>query len=269
MAPVQVASVSAANMKSIVGTIKGVSNNLEFMSNKYNLAGVKNYTLKDDQYIIVNAEFDAVMDVEVLASAFNMDKADFMGHRVLVDSFGDLDTERLAELFPNETEYTPLTSDEITALKAVPAVIVDRDWFMIWDNMNQFTEKYNGEGLYWNYWYHQWKTFSISPFANAVVFVPGAPSITSVTVSPDAAVIMPGQSILLSATVVASNFASQAVKWSATISAAEAPDKVSISPLGVLTVSPDITGGTEITVTATSVFDSTKTDTATITVYSD
>lgn len=269
VAPVQVASVSAANMKSIVGTIKGVSNNLEFMSNKYNLAGVKNYTLKDDQYIIVNAEFDAVMDVEVLASAFNMDKADFMGHRVLVDSFGDLDTERLAELFPNETEYTPLTSDEITALKAVPAVIVDRDWFMIWDNMNQFTEKYNGEGLYWNYWYHQWKTFSISPFANAVVFVPGAPSITSVTVSPDAAVIMPGQSILLSATVVASNFASQAVKWSATISGVAAPDKVTVSPLGVVTVAPDITGGTEIVVTATSAFDSTKTDTATITVYSD
>ena len=266
--PVQVATVSAANMKSIVGTIKGTSNNFEFMSDNYNVVGVQNYSLKENQYIIVNAEFDAVMDVEVLATAFNMDKADFMGHRVLVDSFGSLNTTRLAELFANETGYTPFTTDEINALKAVPAVIVDEDWFMIYDNLYEFTEQYNAEGLYWNYWYHVWKTFSISPFANAAVFVPGVPSITSVTVSPDTAVVMPGQSIQLSATVVTSNFASQAVDWSATISAAEAPDKVSISPLGVLTVAPDITGGTEITVTAKSVFDATKTDTAMITIYS-
>lgn len=264
---VQVATVTSANMKSIVGTIKGTSNNFEFMSNKYNLTGVQNYTLKDNQYIIVNSDFDAVMDVEVLASAFNMDKADFMGHRVLVDSFGSIDNERLALLFANEANYTPLTDAELTALDAIPAVIVDGDWFMIYDNMNQFTEDYNGEGLYWQYWYHAWKTFSISPFANAAVFVPGAPSITSVTVSPATAVLMPGQSLLLSAEVVTANFASKAVKWTATVNGAEDAENISISPLGVLTVSPSIAEGTEITVTATSVFDSTKSDTATITVY--
>lgn len=264
---VQVATVTSANMKTIVGTIKGTSNNFEFMSNKYNLTGVQNYTLKDNQYIIVNSDFDAVMDVEVLASAFNMDKADFMGHRVLVDSFGSIDNDRLALLFANEPNYTPMTSAELTALDAIPAVIVDGDWFMIYDNMNQFTEDYNGEGLYWQYWYHAWKTFSISPFANAAVFVPGAPSITSVTVSPETAVLMPGQSLLMSATVVTANFASKAVNWTATVSGTADPENISISPLGVLTVSPDIDEGTEITVTATSVFDSTKSDTATITVY--
>lgn len=264
---IQVSSVSAANMKAIVGTIKGASNNFEFMSNKYNIAGVQNYTLKENQYIIVNSEFDATMDVEVLATAFNMDKADFMGHRVLVDSFGELDTTRLAELFASGEGYTAMTSDELTALKAIPAVIVDEDWFMIYDNLNEFTENYNGEGLYWNYWFHVWKTFSVSPFANAAVFVPGAPSITSVTVSPEEAVVMPGQSLLISATVVTANFASQAVNWTATVNGEAAPADVSISPLGLLTVSPDITAGTEIVVTATSVFDSTKYDTATITIY--
>ena len=265
--PVQIPTVESANMKAIVGTIKGVSNNFEFMNDDYNLVGVQNYSLKDSQYIIVNAEFDAVMDVEVLATAFNMDKADFIGHRVLVDSFGSLNTSRLADLFANETGYTPFTDAEITALKAVPAVIVDEDWFMIYDNLYEFTEQYNAEGLYWNYWYHVWKTFSISPFANAAVFVPGAPSITSVTVSPDEAVVMPGQSLLLSADVVTSNFASKAVNWTATISGEAAPEDVSISPLGVLTVSPDIDAGTEITVTAKSKVDATKTDTATITIY--
>ena len=73
-----------------------------------------------------------------------------------------------------------LTDEELKALDAVPAVLVDRNWFMIFDNLFNFTEQYNGEGLYWNYWYHVWKTFSVSPFANAAVFVPGKPAITGV-----------------------------------------------------------------------------------------
>lgn len=268
--PVQISAITAANMKTNIGKIKGISNNMEFMSTKYNLAGVANYSLKDSQYIIVNAEFDAVMDVEVLASAFNMDKADFMGHRVLVDSFGSLDTTRLSELFASDSSYTAFTDGEVAALDAIPAIIVDENWFMIYDNMLEFTEQYNAQGLYWNYFLHVWKTFSISPFANACVFVPGEPSITSVTVTPDAAVVMPGQSVTLDAAVVASNFASQAVVWTATISGSAAdPALVSISPLGVVSVASDITAGTVITVTATSVVDSTKSDSATVTVYSE
>lgn len=209
----QIATVSSANMKAIVSTVKGVSNNFEFMNTKYNRAGVANYSMKDKQFIIVNSDFDATMDVEVLASAFNMSKADFMGHRVLIDSFGSLDTDRLALLFADDPNYTPLTDAEITALNAVPAVLVDAQWFMIIDNLYNFTEQYNGEGLYWNYWYHVWKTFSVSPFANAVVFVPGAPSITSVSVSPESVSISAGQTVLLSANVVTDNFASKAVDW--------------------------------------------------------
>lgn len=257
----QIPTVTEANMKSIVSIIKGVSNNFEFMNTKYNLAGVANYSLKDNQYVIVNSNFDAVMDVEVLASAFNMDKADFMGHRVLIDSFGALDNDRLAQLFADDNNYIPLTDAELLALNSVPAVIVDADWFMIFDNLFNFTEQYNGEGLYWNYWYHVWKTFSISPFANAVVFVCGAPTITSVSVSPATATVSRGQTVLLSATVVTENFASQAVDWSIS----PQTEGVSISPLGVLSIGDDVSA-TTLSVTATSVYDSTKSATATITV---
>lgn len=258
----QVPTVSEANMKSIVSTVKGVSNNFEFMSTKYNLAGVANFSTKDKQYVIVNSEFDATMDVEVLASAFNMDKADFMGHRVLIDSFGSLDVERLNLLFADDKNYKPLTDDEISALNAVPAVLVDAQWFMIFDNLYNFTEQYNGEGLYWNYWYHVWKTFSVSPFANAVVFVPGAPSITSVSVSPATATVSAGQTVLLSANVVSENFASKAVVWSIS----PETEGVSIDPLGSLTIDYGVASGTVITATATSRFDSAKSASATITV---
>ena len=259
---VQVPTVSEQNMKSVVSTIKGVSNNFEFMSNKYNVAGVATYSMKENQYIVVNSNFDAVMDVEVLASAFNMDKADFMGRRVLVDSFGNLDVDRLNALFDGDDWYTPLTSAETAALDAIPAVLVDDKWFMIFDNMFNFTELYNGEGLYWNYWYHVWKTFSVSPFANAAVFVPGAPAVSGVTVSPASVTISAGQSVLLTANMTTTNFASKAVNWEIS----PETEGVTISPEGLLYIGAEVDSGTEITVTATSVFDSTQSASATVTV---
>lgn len=255
----KVPATEPANMKAIVSTIKGVSNKFEYASTLYNPTGVTNFSNKEDQFIIVNAEFDAAMDVEVLAAAFNMNKAEFMGHRVMIDSFGSLDTARLAELFKDDDNYTPLTEDEIGILELVPAVLVDRDWFMIYDNLSEFTEQYNAQGLYWNYFYHVWKTFSTSPFANAVVFAPGDPSVTSITISPASATVSPGTTIVLNATVVTEYFASKAVTWSTET------EGVTIDPLGIVSIGPDVTAG-EVTITATSVADPTKTATATLTV---
>lgn len=261
MYPVTIQTVTSANMNSIVSSIKGISNKFEFLSDAYNPAGVKTYSVKNDQYMLVNANFDATMDVEVLAAAFNMSKAEFLGHRVLVDSFGSLDTARLAELFANDPNYEEIDSGDLELLDSIPAVVVDRNWFMVFDNFNNFTEQYNGQGLYWNYWYHVWKTFSVSPFANAALFVPGTPGVTSVTVTPESATISgtSGGTVQLNAEVVTTNFASQTVVWSSN------SDTVTVNASGLVTV-PAGTGATSVTITATSTYDSGKKDTATITV---
>lgn len=257
--PVTVPTVNAENAKAIVTTVKGVSNKLTFMNSDYNPAAVRTFTEKTDQYMIVNSVFDATMDVNVLASAFNMDKAEFLGHRVLIDGFGDLDIARLGEIFAGDPTYNEPSQDELTALNAIPAVIVDKDWFMVFDMLTQFTEQYNGQGLYWNYFYHVWKTFSVSPFANSVLFVPGTPSVTSVTVSPTTASVPKGGSVSLSAVVVTEYFAPQTVVW--TSSAAD----VKVSAAGVVTVDADATS-TTATITATSAFDDTKKATCAVTV---
>ena len=257
--PVTIPTVQTDNMKSIVSTIKSVSNKFEFMSSKYNLAGVQTHTKKAEQYLLVNSKFDAEMDVEVLASAFNMDKAEFAGHRVLVDSFGDLDIERLNLLFANDPTYTKIGEADLQALDSIPAIIVDKDYFMIFDNFYNFTEQYNGEGLYWNYWYHVWKTFSISPFANNGLFIPGTPTVTSVTVSPATANVSVGQKVQLSAVVQTTDFAPQAVTWSVT-----SGENVTVNQSGVVTIGADASG--KIVITATSVYDSEKSGTATLTV---
>lgn len=264
--PVAIPQPVAANASTIVTQIKDVSNRWEFMSTSYNIAGVHTHVAKDDQYLIINSNFDAVMDVSVLAAAFHMEKAEFMGHRILVDSFGSLDTDRLNVLFKDDPTYTKLTSAQLTALDAVPAVLVDKKWFMIVDNMYKFTEQYNGEGLYWNYWYHTWKTFSISPFANSAVLVYGTPAVSSIVISPATAVISAGQSLTLSAVVTTAYFAPKSVTWTATDGNGDPIDGVTINGAGILTVGADVNANTAITVTATSVYDSTVKDTATITV---
>ena len=260
MYPVTIPAVTEANMKSIVSTIKGVSNNYEFMSNKYNVAGVQNFSKKNDQYLLINSKFDATMDVEVLASAFNMDKAQFTGQRVLVDSFGSLDIERLNILFADDPTYTEISESDLQALDAIPCVLVDKEWFMIFDNFYNFTEQYNGEGLYWNYWYHVWKTFSVSPFANNALFIPGVPTVTSVTVSPANATVKAGQTISLSAVVQTEYFASQSLNWSSDT------EGVTVSKGGLVTVGADVSPNTVVTITATSTYDNEKTGTSTITV---
>ena len=262
--PVKVGTVSAANMKTIASTLKGVSNNLQFLSDKYNVAGVYTNTEKPDQYLIMNSNFDATMDVEVLASAFNMDKAQFMGNRVVIDSFGELDTKRLDELFKDDETYVKLTDTELAALNDIPAVLVDRDWFMVFDNFMNFTELYNGEGLYWNYWFHVWKTFSASPFANSVLFVEGTPAVSSITLSPSTATVAKGSSITFTATVDTNNFAPKEVTWSTSDTSTE--NKATINEAGMLTIPIEYTGASSLTITATSVYDDEVSGTATVTV---
>lgn len=252
-------TVDGNDAKAAVTTIKGVSNSLTFMSNNYNVAGVQTFTDKNDQYLLVNSQFDSEIDVEVLASAFNMSKAEFMGHRILIDGFGTLDVARLNALFKDEPNYEEPSEDTLKALNAIPAVLVDKNFFMIFDNMYEFTENYNGQGLYWNYFYHTWKTFSMSPFANALVFVPAVPSVTSVTVSPTAVTCKKGQSVQLSVSVDTENYAPKTVNWKSNT------DGVTVDINGLVTVSSSVSG-TTATITASSTYDSKKSGTCTVTI---
>lgn len=168
---------------------RGTSNLLPFMSSEYNEAGVKTNTPKARQVIFMDAMFNAQFDVNVLASAFNMDKADFMGRLFLIDNWTDFDNERFDIIRANSDGLEEVTADELALLANVKAVILDDNWFQVYDNNNKFTEKYVASGLYWNYFYHTWKTVSNSPFANAVVFVTSAADVAlpaTVTVHVDA-----------------------------------------------------------------------------------
>lgn len=180
---------TGADLSEAAVQFRGTSNLLPFMNTDYNEAGVKNNTPKARQVIFMDAMFNAQFDVNVLASAFNMDKADFMGRLFLIDNWTEFDNERFDVIRKNSDGIEEVTEAELALLANVKAVILDENWFQVYDNNNKFTEKYVANGLYWNYFYHTWKTVSNSPFANAVVFVTDTAAITlpdSITVHVDA-----------------------------------------------------------------------------------
>ena len=150
---------------------RGTSNLITFMSDKYNELNVTNNTPKDRQVIFMDSLFNAQFDVNVLASAFNMEKADFMGRLFLIDNWTEFNNARFDVIRANSDGIEEVTSDELALLANVKAVILDENWFQVYDNNNKFTEDYVASGLYWNYFYHTWKTVSNSPFANAIAFV--------------------------------------------------------------------------------------------------
>ena len=150
---------------------RSVSNRLTFMSKKFNAAGVTTVTPKDDQYIFMSSDFNAKFDVEVLASAFNMEKANFIGRLKLIDDFTTFDNDRFSDIMAGSDMLEPVTIEELGIMSDVYAIIVDREWFQIYDNNNKFTEDYVASGMYWNYFYNVWKTVSYSPFSNIVAFV--------------------------------------------------------------------------------------------------
>lgn len=168
MFPVQI--LPGANTNPGVA-FRGTSNKITFMSNKYNAAGVTTSTPKSDQYIFMSSDYNAQYDVTVLASAFNMDKADFMGKLKLVDDWTTFDNDRFSEIASESDAIEPVTDAELALMAKVKAILVDREWFQVYDNQNKFTEKYVASGMYWNYFYNVWKTVSSSPFSNAIVFV--------------------------------------------------------------------------------------------------
>lgn len=169
---------NGTDLKEAAVEYRGISNMLPFISSNYNSAGVKTNTPKDRQVIFMDAKYNASFDVNVLAGAFNMDKADFMGRLFLIDNWTEFDNDRFAVIRENSDGIEEVTAEELALLENVKAVILDENWFQVYDNNNKFTETYVASGLYWNYFYSVWKTISFSPFANAVMFVTTEADIT-------------------------------------------------------------------------------------------
>ena len=232
------AVTDAASAREAMIKIKAVSDGMTIFNNQMNYAGVWTSTPKDEQYLITTPDFNARMDVDVLAAAFHMDKAEFAGHVIVVDNIGDLGDD------------------------GIEAILVDKNWYQVYDYLRTFKTAYNGEGLYWNYFYHVWMVYSLSPFANAVAFGTATPTVTAVTVTPTTATVKAGGTVQITTSVTGTGDPTS--KCSFALTGNTDPETV-VNTMGKVILGSKETGPT-ITVTATSVQDTSKTATCTITV---
>lgn len=267
--PSEITDYEGKTARQRVSAIKAISNNLTFRNPNYNPAGIRKATRFDDQILIVNTQFEADFSTEVLATSFFRDEAEMRARLVLVDGFENQDNDRLTELLGEA--YVPFTEQELGYLSRVPAVLISREWFMDYiyaldSNAGgmKATEFYNPATLKNNHFLHAWRVFSTSPFEQATVFTQDEPTVTSVTVSPAESTISAGQQLQLSVTVATTGFANKAVNWTVTKGAEQG---VTVTANGLVTIPKDFTPAEAgVTITATSVFDSTKSGTASITV---
>lgn len=197
---------------------------------------IVSFTDPRDIIVLIRADIMNVIDLDVLAVAFNMEKAEFMGNIITVNSF------------PN---------------KDIQAIVMDKDLPMIFDNLFEMTDFWNPKTLNWNFWLTVFQTYSLSPFVNAVAIVANAPepSITSVTVTPATATVNKGGNTQFTAEVVAVGGANKGVTWSVEGGVAG----TTIDANGKLVVASGETA-TSLTVKATSIFDPSKVGSATVTV---
>ena len=272
---VEIDGYGSLSSRQRVAAIKTISNKMAFMSPNYNPAGLRRATAFEDQYLIVDANTEAEYTTEVLATSYFRNDAEYRTNLALVDDWTSWDDARLSEVLGSA--YTKFTDSEVTALGNIAGVIISREFFKNYtyalDNAvegdaTRSTMFYNPETLKANHWLHAWKIFSTSPFEQCAVFLKDVtPAVSAVAVSPESATVYPGSSLQMSAVVTTTGFANKAVTWEAVDSTTEeAVDGVTIGVDGVLHIGSSVTPATELKVTATSVFDVSESDYATITV---
>lgn len=173
-----VSELTAANADSVVTSMKEVSNDMRFMNTNYNVAGVATHTPVENQVFFMTAKSSAVIDVNSLASAYNLTYKQFLGQQEMLNRFDftDAELERLNKIMTETAEaglvpgYTPFTEDEKKKLSHIVAATVDEEFFMIFDKLYQTNALFDHKHLNTNTYLHAWKVYSYNPFANSVFF---------------------------------------------------------------------------------------------------
>lgn len=115
----------------------------------------------EDIVVIMKNNVRTEIDVDVLASAFNIDRATLMGNIITVDNFDIVDDEGITRFNGS----------------AIQALIADKAWFRIKQSDMYLDEFYNANNRTWQYYLNITKMYQYSLFANAVVLATTLPTI--------------------------------------------------------------------------------------------
>lgn len=213
------AVVDETSAKSFIKAVRSIIPTLAFPSRVFNSKGVLNWAKPEDMYLIITPTTQAVIDVDVLAVAFNMNKAEFMGH---------------VKVIPNLPENTI-------------GLLVHKELIQDWDTFRQMASTgLNARHLTTNYFYHHQGIMALSPFYPAIQFTTASVTEPSAIAIVGASSVAKGQTASYVANVTGGS--TPAVEWSVVGD----PQYVSINQNGNLTIGRKF-AGQSVTIKAVSV----------------
>ena len=177
--------------KSLIRQLRAAFTKMQVPSTKFNAwnkvkggrLALKTWSDPEDIVVVISADVEALVDVEVLAAAFNMSKADFLGRVIVVDDFNQYNDDGTLAVDGS----------------AIKCAIMDRSWFKIKTQDFAMDEFFNANNRTWTYFLNDVRMCNFSLFANALVFATSAPSVdaTAVTAEEDAVSVAAGSKVLV------------------------------------------------------------------------
>ena len=156
-------------LKALVKKLRKDYKNFQIPSTKYNAwakvggygRAIVSWSDPEDIVVFINNDLASELDVDVLASAFNIDRTSLIGRVYYVDDFD-------------------LTDDEGNVIvdgSNIEAFICDRRWFKIEEKDMFMDEFYNANNRSWQSYLNVIKAFNFSFFANGKMYVKAAPTV--------------------------------------------------------------------------------------------
>lgn len=188
---VQVSDVTdEQTAKALIRQIRATFSKMKIPSTKFNAWSkmqkdghpLKVWSDPEDVVVMISADLDAMVDVEVLSKAFNMSKTDFLGKVIVVDDFNI---------------YNPDGTIAVDG-SAIKCLVADKAWFKVKTQDFDMSDFWNPNNRTWQYYLNVVKMYNYSFFANAVVFATALPTVdaTDVDFAEDApTAVVAGQKI--------------------------------------------------------------------------
>ena len=161
--------------KNLIRKMRATFSKMQIPSTKFNAwnkvkggdLALKTWSDPEDIVVLISADIEALVDVEVLAAAFNMSKTDFLGRVIVVDDFNQYN------------EDGTLAVDG----SMIKVAIMDRAWFKIKTQDFAMDEFYNANNRTWQYYLNDVRMVNFSLFANAIVFATDDPDVDATDLS--------------------------------------------------------------------------------------
>ena len=142
----------------ITTTVKAYVKKLKFLSNNYNAQGVMTFSRPTDLYLFVPADISAFLDVEQLATAFNISKVELPTRVLDIDNFQKVNTG-------NDAASNPYVEDTDALF-----YLIDKDAIQLYETLNESESFRNPQAKYTNIWFDRWGIIASCHFANAIKF---------------------------------------------------------------------------------------------------